>query len=86
MRDHDQVPRIGPADAATDPLDRTGQDGAVGMGNMLGGLSTGAEDRLGPDDANTTPQMPANQHSFADVELPVDADTAPGDRDPSNPA
>ncbi len=86
MRDHDEVPQIVPADAATDPLDRTGQHGATGMGDMLGGMSAGAGDRLGPDDADVTPPMPANQHSFADVELPIDTDSAPDDRDPSNPA
>ncbi len=54
------------------------------MGNMLGGLSTGAGGRLGPDDAETTRSMPANQHSFADVVLPVDAD--PDDPDSRDPA
>ncbi len=86
MRDHDEVPRIEPADAASGPLDRTGQDGTPGAGDVLGGMSTGAGGRLGPDDGNTTPPMPANQHSFADVELPIDADTDPDDRDLSNPA
>ncbi len=86
MRDHDEVPRIEPTDAATSPLDRTGQDGAAGMGDMLGGMSAGAGGRLGPDDENTTPLMPANQHSFSDVELPIDSDNVPDDRDPSNPA
>ncbi len=84
MRDHDDVPRIDPDDVATAPLDRTGQDGAAGMGDMLGGLSTGAGGRLGPDDVETTRPMPANQHSFADVELPGDAD--PDDPDSRDPA
>ena len=83
MRDHDDVPRVEPTDAAPSSLDRTGQDGAAGMGDMLGGMSAGAGGRLGPDIENTTPPMPANQHSFADVELPIDTDRAPDDRDPS---
>ena len=86
MRDHDEVPRIEPPEAATTPLDRTEQDGAAGMGDMLGGMIAGAGGRLGPDEGNTTPPMPANQHSFADVELPIDTDCAADDRDPSNPA
>ncbi len=65
-------------------LERTGQDGAVGMGDMLGGPSTGAGGRFGPDDVETTWPMPANQHSFADVELPGDAD--PDDPDSRDPA
>ncbi len=84
MRDYDEVPWIELPDAATSPLDRTGQDGAAGMGDMLGGLSTGAGGRLGPDAADVTPPMSANQHSFADVELPIDAD--PHDHDPSDRA
>ncbi len=86
MRDHDEVPQIEPTDAATSPLDRTEQDGAAGMGDMLGGMSTGAGGRLGPDDADLTPPMPANQHSFADVELPIDTDAVPDDLDLSHPA
>ncbi len=74
MLDHDDVPPSEPTDAATAPLDRTGQDGLAGLGDMLGGMSAGAGGRLGPDDSDTTPGMPPNQHSFADVELPVDAD------------
>ena len=86
MRDHDEVPRIEPTDAVPSPLDRIGQDGAAGTGDMLGGMSTGAGGRLGPDAADVTPPMPANQHSFADVELPIDSDNVPDDRDPSKSA
>lgn len=75
MRDRDEMPRIEPADPATSPLDWTGHDGAAGMGDILSGMSTGAGGRLGPDNENTTCPMPANQHSFADVELPIDTDT-----------
>lgn len=32
-----------------DPIDRRTSDGAAGEGDMLGGLSTGAGGRLGPD-------------------------------------
>ncbi len=80
MGDHDDVPRIEPDHAAAGPLDRTAQGGLAGAGDMLGGMSAGAGGRLGPDD-EATPSMPANQHSFADVDLPVDA--AIDDRDGS---
>ena len=32
-----------------DPIDRRTSDGAAGVGDMLGGTSTGAGGRLGPD-------------------------------------
>ena len=32
-----------------DPIDRRVSDGAAGVGDMLGGLSTGAGGQLGPD-------------------------------------
>ena len=48
--------RINPSDADPDrprapgdPIDRRISDGAAGVGDMLGGLSTGAGGRLGPD-------------------------------------
>ena len=84
MRDHDDLPRLEPDQAATAPLDRTGQDGLAGSGDMLGGMSAGAGGRLGPDVEATNLPMPANQHSFADVTLPVDA--AADDHDPREPA
>ena len=41
-------PDPGSADVG-DPIDRRISDGAAGIGDMLGGLSAGAGDRLGPD-------------------------------------
>ncbi len=84
MRDHDDVPSSEPTDAATAPLDRTGQGGPAGLEDMLGGMSAGAGDRLGPDDLDTTPGMLPNQHNFADVTLPVDVDLdEPASPDPA---
>jgi len=55
-------------------LDRTGQDGVAGAGDMLGGPTAGAGGRLGPDDPDLAPTpMPPNQHSRADAEPATDA-------------
>jgi hypothetical protein len=64
MDDRDEVSPPAPV-GAPPPLDRQEQDGAAGAGDMLGGTSTGAGGRLGPD---ASPAMPANQHSFGDAE------------------
>jgi hypothetical protein len=74
MDDRDEVPPPAPV-GAPPPLDRQEQDGAAGAGDMLGGTSTGAGGRLGPD-ADAAPAMPANQHSFGDAEpVPENART-----------
>ena len=59
-------------EAARGMIDRRGRDGLAGQGDMLGGLSAGVGDRLGPDaDADERPS--ANQHSFAGEEPAIDA-------------
>ena len=60
-------------DLVTGPLDREGRDGVAGRGDMLGGTSTGAGGRLGPDAAEDREgQASANQHSFAGEEAATD--------------
>ena len=48
MTERDPNPDAARADRG-DPIDRRTSDGAAGVGDMLGGTSTGAGGRLGPD-------------------------------------
>ncbi len=41
--------RVGADADVGDPIDRRESDGEAGAGDMLGGLSAGVGDRLGPD-------------------------------------
>jgi hypothetical protein len=45
----DQTSPSNPDADRGDPIDRRSSDGAAGLGDMLGGASTGAGGRLGPD-------------------------------------
>ena len=63
-----------------DPIDRRGVDGAAGAGDMLGGLSTGAGGRLGPDQGveqgGVTVPMSGDVPGFEGQTVPTEGDDA----------
>ena len=58
-----------------DPIDRRTSDGAAGVGDMLGGPSTGAGGRLGPDQGigrgGVTVPNPGDGSGFEGQTLPM---------------
>jgi hypothetical protein len=54
MSDRGSAPEAGVEEAAGAAVERRDRDGAAGAGDMLGGLNTGAGDRLGVDEADET--------------------------------
>ncbi len=76
MRDHDEVPAFQRGEPALTSLDRQGQDGAAGNGDMLGGLSAGAGGRLGPDVATNEVATSSEgyQRRIAEEEGAIDAE------------
>ena len=59
-----------------DPIDRIRSDGGAGRGDMLGGLSTGAGGRLGPDQgaelASVTVPMSGDAPGFEGLTIAID--------------
>ena len=66
--------------APGDPIDRRGVDGAAGTGDMLGGLSTGAGGRLGPDhgvdQGGVTVPISGDAPGFEGQTIPMDGGAA----------
>ena len=67
-----------PSDAridAGDPIDRRTSDGAAGVGDMLGGLSTGAGGRIGADQGiergGVTVPMSGDVPGFEGQSIPI---------------
>ena len=73
MAEREPSPRDARVDAG-DPIDRRTSDGAAGVGDMLGGLSTGAGGRLGPDqgiDRGVTSPMSGDEPGFEGQTIPM---------------
>lgn len=80
MRDDEENVDFQLADNPAMSRDRREQDGAAGVGDMLGGLSTGAGGRLGPDAAGDDQATPASHQSIAGTEIPMDGNRVDIDR------
>ena len=72
MRDDEENVEFQSADNPTMSRDRREQDGAAGVGDMLGGLSAGAGGRLGPDAAGVDQATSASPQGGTCMEIPID--------------